>query len=80
MHVQNREFKNTGFVGDMTIGYDPPRRVRVIPMAVYQDKAHEDVKMAVHEEDLLRARSPRGDLRPIGVNRHICMTCVVRQG
>ena len=31
-------------VGDMTIGYDPPRRGRVIPMAVYINKAHEYVE------------------------------------
>ena len=41
-------------VGDMTIGYDPPRRGRVIPMAVHLDKAHEYVKVAVHEVGLLR--------------------------
>ena len=28
----------------MTIRYDPPRRGRVIPMAVHQNKAHEDVE------------------------------------
>ena len=32
------------YVGDMTIGYDPPRRGRVIPMAVYLNKAHEYVE------------------------------------
>ena len=31
-------------VGDMTIGYDPPRRGRVIPMAVYLNKANEYVE------------------------------------
>ena len=31
------------------------------------------LKMAVHE-----AR-PKGDLRPIGVNRYMCMTYIVRQ-
>ena len=35
---------DTLLVGDMTIGYDPPRRGRVIPMAVHQDKAREDVE------------------------------------
>ena len=46
-------------VGDMTIGYDPPRRGRVIPMAVHQDEAYEDVKMADHEADLLNGQSPK---------------------
>ena len=30
-------------VGDITIGYDPPRRGRVIPLAVHNEKAQEDV-------------------------------------
>ena len=38
------ELPGTKFVGDITIGYDPPRRGRVIPMAVHQYKAHEDVE------------------------------------
>ena len=36
----------------MTIGYDPPRRGQVILMAVHLDKAHEYVKVAVHEVGL----------------------------
>ena len=31
-------------VGDITIGYDPPRRGRVIPMTIHQDEAHGDVE------------------------------------
>ena len=31
-------------VGDITIRYDPPRRGRVIPMAVHQDEAHDDIE------------------------------------
>ena len=31
-------------VGDMTIGYDPPRRCRVIPVAGHNEKAQEDVE------------------------------------
>ena len=31
-------------VGNMTIRYDPPRRGRVIPLAVHNKKAHEDVE------------------------------------
>ena len=31
-------------VGDITIGCDTPRRGRVIPLAVHNDKAHEDVE------------------------------------
>jgi len=30
-------------VGDMTITYDPPRRGRVIPMAVFLNRAQEDI-------------------------------------
>ena len=39
----------------MTIGYDVPRRGRVIPMVVHLDKAHEYVKVAVHEVGLLKS-------------------------
>ena len=46
-------------VGDITIGYDPPRRGRVILMAVHKTKPKKTLKMAVHEADLLRARSPK---------------------
>ena len=38
----------------MTIGYDPPRRGRVILVAVHLDKAHEYVKVAAHEVGLLK--------------------------
>ena len=31
-------------VGDMTIRYDPPRSGRVIPMAVHQYEAHEEIE------------------------------------
>ena len=31
-------------VRDITIRYDPPRRGRVIPMAVHQDEAHDDIE------------------------------------
>ena len=34
----------SGPVGDIAIGHDPPRRDRVIPIAVHQDEAHEDVE------------------------------------
>ena len=44
---------NIPIVGDMTIGYGPPRRGRVIPMAVHLDEAHKYVKMAVHEVGML---------------------------
>ena len=37
-------------VGDMTIRYDPPRRGRVIPMAVHLNEAQEYIKMAVHRQ------------------------------
>ena len=63
----------------MTIGYDPPKRGRVIPMAVHQDEAHADVKMVVHEADLLKGPEPKGGLKPISVNHHVCVTCIVRQ-
>ena len=31
-------------IGDMTVRYDPPRRGRVIPMAVHQYEGHEDIE------------------------------------
>jgi len=33
-----------GPVGDITIGYDPPRRARVIPMVIHHHETHEDVE------------------------------------
>ena len=36
-------------------------------------------KMAVHEDDLSRSQGPNGGLRPNSVNRHVCITCTVRQ-
>ena len=59
--------------------YDPPRRGRVIPMAVHQDKAREDVEDCGLDSRLTKDPKPKGGLRPIGVNRHICMTYIVRQ-
>ena len=37
-------FDSTQGVGDITIGYDRPRRGRVIPLAVHNEKALEDVE------------------------------------
>ena len=62
-------------VGDITIGYDPPRRGRVIPTVVHPYKAREDVEYCGSCKGL----KPKGDLGPIGVNRHMCMTYIVRQ-
>ena len=31
-------------VGDITIGYDPPRTGRVIPLAIHDEKAREDIE------------------------------------
>lgn len=62
----------------MTIGYDPPRRGRVIPMAVHHNKAHEDVEDGDFSRRLIRGPKPKGGLRPISVNRHVCMTWVIR--
>ena len=66
----------SGPVGDITIVYDPPRRGRVIPLVACYDKAHED---GGSRSRPAKGPKPKGDLRPIGVNRHICMTCIVRQ-
>ena len=44
-------------VGDITIGYDPPRRGRVIPLAVHMmTRPMKMLKMAVHEAGLLKAQ------------------------
>ena len=65
-------------VGDITTGYDAPRKGRVMPLAAHNDKAHEDVEDGGSRSRLIGGPRPKGDLRPTGVNRHICMTCVVR--
>ena len=43
-------------VGDITIRYDLPRRGRVIPMAVHQYEAHEDIEDGGSQA---RAQGPR---------------------
>ena len=63
----------------MTIGYDPPRRGRVILMTVHQDKAREDVEYGGSDSRLTKDLKPKGGLGPIGINRHMCMTCIERQ-
>ena len=45
-------------VGDITTGYDPPRRGRVMPLAAHDEEAQEDVKMLVHRASLLKAQGP----------------------
>ena len=48
----------------MTIGYDPPRRGRVIPLVVCYDKAHKDVEDGGSRSRLTEGPKPKGDLRP----------------
>ena len=55
-------------VGDITIGYDPPSRGRVIPLEVRNDKAHED---GGSRSKLTEGPRPKGDLRPTGINHHM---------
>ena len=45
---------------------------------VCYDKAHEDVEDGGSRSRLTEGPEPKGDLRPTGVNRHICMTCIIR--
>ena len=59
---------DAAFVGDITIGYDPPRRGRAIPLAVHNDKAHEDVEDGGSRNRLTEGPKPKGDLRPTGIN------------
>ena len=43
-------------------------------MAFHDMKPTRILKMAVQD----KGPRPKGDLRPVGVNRHICKTCIVR--
>ena len=65
-------------VGDITIRYDPPRRGRVIPLAVHNKKAHEDVEDGGSRSKLTEGPRPKADLRPTGVNHHM-LTCTLRK-
>ena len=58
-------------VGDITIGYDPPRRGLVIPLVVHENKAHEDAEDGGSRSKLTEGPRPGGDLRPMSVNRHM---------
>ena len=68
----------THTVGDMTIGYDPPRRGRVISMAVHLNRAHEYVEDGGSGSRLVKGPKPEGGLRPVSVNRDVYVTCIVR--
>ena len=37
-------YLHRSYVGDITIGYDPSRRGRVIPLVVHNEKAQEDAE------------------------------------
>ena len=63
----------------MTIGYDPPRGAGLSQWQFIKTKPMKMLKMAVHKADLLKGPKPKGGLKPISVNHHICMTCIVRQ-
>ena len=58
---------NTPLVGDITIEYDPPRRGRAIPLAVHNDKAHEDV-----EDGGSRSRLTKGPKPTRRLEAHRC--------
>ena len=62
-------------VGDITIRYDPPRRGRVIPMAIQDMKP----KTTLEDGGSVKGPKPKGDSRPVEINRHMYVTCIVRQ-
>ena len=57
-------------VGDMTTGGKPARSGRVNSMNI---EAHEDMRMVA----LYEGPRPKGELRPIDVNRLFHVTCIV---
>ena len=61
-------------VGDITTRYDPARRGRVIPMAIHHMKPMRIFKMGVQD----KGPRPKGDLRPVEINRLMYKTCIVR--
>ena len=70
--------KLTAGVGDMTIGYDPPRRGQVSPMAVHLNEAQEHINNGGSYIDLVEGPKPEGGLRPVVVNRYNIITCIIR--
>ena len=46
-----------------------------MPMGIHHMKPTRILKMAVQD----KGPRPKGDVRPIWVNRHMCMTYIVRQ-
>src|SRR5215216_3808035 len=50
-------------VGDIVFGCNPPRRGRFIPMAVHQDKAHEDIEDGGPCSRLTKDPKPKGELK-----------------
>ena len=65
----------TDLVGDITTRYDPPRRGRVIPTAIH----HMKPETTFEDGGSVKGPRPKGGLRPVEINRHMYMTCIVRQ-
>ena len=60
-------------VGDITIGMTRPERAGLYLQICLKPKT-QDI-----DGGLVKGPRPRGDLRPVVISRHVCVTCIVRQ-
>ena len=60
-------------VGDITIGMTRPGGAGIYLHIFLKPKTKD------RDGGLVKGPKPRGDLRPVVINRHKCVTCIVRQ-
>ena len=60
-------------VGDITIGMTRPGGAGLYLQVFLKPKTK------VEDGGSVKGPKPRGDLRPVEINRHMYMTCIVRQ-
>ena len=60
-------------VGDIAIGMTRPGGARSY-LQIFLKHKTQDI-----DGSLVKGPRPRGDLRPVVINRHVCVTCIVRQ-
>ena len=63
----------TQTVGDITIGMTRPGGVGLYLQIFLKPKTKD------RDGGSVKDPKPRGDIRPVVINRYICMTCIVRQ-